>query len=204
MTYYGGKELADSFRTVRKNTLVIAEEIPEAQFYHSWNSLDWQAGIEREEIMSVASETLTAPPSARRRPFSLGRLAWVAPAAGAVAGTLNMGVYAVAAAVGVVFLMPPTGGGVLEPLPVMMPLVASVVYAGIAGLVLAGLNRFTNNPVRNFLIVVPIAFVLSFVPLLTLPAGVALSTKLALGAMHFVAVPIITAGLLLIGKRKDS
>ena len=32
MTYYGGKELADSFRTVRKNTLVIAEEIPEAQF----------------------------------------------------------------------------------------------------------------------------------------------------------------------------
>ena len=32
MMYYGGKELADSFRTVRKNTLVIAEEIPEAQF----------------------------------------------------------------------------------------------------------------------------------------------------------------------------
>ena len=32
MTCYGGKELADSFRTVRKNTLVIAEEIPEAQF----------------------------------------------------------------------------------------------------------------------------------------------------------------------------
>ncbi len=32
MTYYGGTELADSFRTVRKNTLVIAEEIPEAQF----------------------------------------------------------------------------------------------------------------------------------------------------------------------------
>ena len=32
MTYYGGAALADSFRTVRKNTLVIAEEIPEAQF----------------------------------------------------------------------------------------------------------------------------------------------------------------------------
>ena len=32
MMYYGGKELADSFRTVRKNTLVIAEEIQEAQF----------------------------------------------------------------------------------------------------------------------------------------------------------------------------
>ncbi len=32
MTYYGGKELGDSFRTVRKNTLLIAEEIPAAQF----------------------------------------------------------------------------------------------------------------------------------------------------------------------------
>ena len=32
MTYYGGKELADSFRTVRKNTLIIAEEIPEEHY----------------------------------------------------------------------------------------------------------------------------------------------------------------------------
>ena len=32
MTYYGAKELADSFRTVRKNTLLIAEEIPEEQY----------------------------------------------------------------------------------------------------------------------------------------------------------------------------
>ena len=28
MTYYGAKHLADSYRTVRKNTLAIAEEIP--------------------------------------------------------------------------------------------------------------------------------------------------------------------------------
>ena len=32
MTYYGAKELADSFRTVRKNTVQIAEDIPEAQY----------------------------------------------------------------------------------------------------------------------------------------------------------------------------
>jgi len=32
MTYYGGKELADSFRTVRKNTVVIAEEIGEQHY----------------------------------------------------------------------------------------------------------------------------------------------------------------------------
>jgi uncharacterized damage-inducible protein DinB len=32
MTYYGAKELAASFRTVRKNTIQIAEEIPESKF----------------------------------------------------------------------------------------------------------------------------------------------------------------------------
>jgi len=32
MTYYGAKHLADSFRTVRKNTLAIAEEIPEDHY----------------------------------------------------------------------------------------------------------------------------------------------------------------------------
>jgi uncharacterized damage-inducible protein DinB len=32
MTYYGGKELAQSFRTVRNNTIRIAEDIPEDQY----------------------------------------------------------------------------------------------------------------------------------------------------------------------------
>ncbi len=32
MTYYGAKEIAGSFRTVRNNTLKIAEEIPEEQY----------------------------------------------------------------------------------------------------------------------------------------------------------------------------
>lgn len=32
MTYYGGKQLANSFRTVRQNTLKMAEEIPEEKY----------------------------------------------------------------------------------------------------------------------------------------------------------------------------
>jgi uncharacterized damage-inducible protein DinB len=32
MTYYGAKELAEAFRTVRKNTIIIAEEIPEQHY----------------------------------------------------------------------------------------------------------------------------------------------------------------------------
>ncbi len=34
MTAYGGKELANSFRTVRKNTIQVAEDIPELQYGH--------------------------------------------------------------------------------------------------------------------------------------------------------------------------
>lgn len=32
MTFYGGRELAASFRTVRKNTIQIAEDIPESKY----------------------------------------------------------------------------------------------------------------------------------------------------------------------------
>ena len=32
MTYYGGKELAAAFRTVRNNTIQIAEDIPESEY----------------------------------------------------------------------------------------------------------------------------------------------------------------------------
>jgi len=32
MTHYGGKEMAASFRTVRKNTIQIAEDIPETKY----------------------------------------------------------------------------------------------------------------------------------------------------------------------------
>ena len=35
MTYYGAAELADSFRTVRKNTILLAEDIPEEKYSFS-------------------------------------------------------------------------------------------------------------------------------------------------------------------------
>jgi uncharacterized damage-inducible protein DinB len=34
MSSYGGKDLASAFRTVRKNTIQVAEDIPEAQYGH--------------------------------------------------------------------------------------------------------------------------------------------------------------------------
>jgi uncharacterized damage-inducible protein DinB len=48
MTYYGGKELAAAFRTVRDNTIKIAEEIPE-------NKYDFRPGPECRSV----GQTLT-------------------------------------------------------------------------------------------------------------------------------------------------
>ena len=48
MTHYGGKELADSFRTVRKNTLIIAEEIPEEHY-------DFKAAPEVRTVAAMLS-----------------------------------------------------------------------------------------------------------------------------------------------------
>ena len=35
MNYYGAKEMAESFRTVRKNTIQVAEDIPAGASTHS-------------------------------------------------------------------------------------------------------------------------------------------------------------------------
>jgi uncharacterized damage-inducible protein DinB len=53
MTYYGSKDLAESFRTVRKNTLTIAEEIPESKF-------DFRAAPETRTIAQLLTHIAIA------------------------------------------------------------------------------------------------------------------------------------------------
>jgi uncharacterized damage-inducible protein DinB len=54
MNYYGGKELAAAFRTVRKNTVQIAEEIPE-------NKFDFKPAPEARSIAQLLAHIGTAP-----------------------------------------------------------------------------------------------------------------------------------------------
>ena len=55
MSLYGPKQLADSMRTVRKNTITIAEDIPETQ-YDFRPTLD--SGSVRETLLHIASKML--------------------------------------------------------------------------------------------------------------------------------------------------
>ena len=59
MNYYGAKELADSFRTVRKNTLIIAEELPEAQY-------GYRAAPEARSVAEMLVHIAAAPTMAER------------------------------------------------------------------------------------------------------------------------------------------
>ena len=54
MTYYGGKELAASFRTVRNNTIKIAEEIPE-------NKYDFRAAPDTRSIGQALTHIALSP-----------------------------------------------------------------------------------------------------------------------------------------------
>jgi uncharacterized damage-inducible protein DinB len=55
MTYYGSRELAEAFRTVRKNTIQIAEDIPEDKYgYHATPDVQTVA----QELAHVACATV--------------------------------------------------------------------------------------------------------------------------------------------------
>jgi uncharacterized damage-inducible protein DinB len=69
MTYYGAKELAESFRTVRRNTLQVAQDIPEDKYgfkaasdvrtvekllTHIAISNRFQSAIHREKLTTLA------------------------------------------------------------------------------------------------------------------------------------------------------
>jgi uncharacterized damage-inducible protein DinB len=68
MTHYGAKELAEGFRTVRKNTVTIAEDIPEEKYgfratpevmsvremlAHLATSTSWQVDVHGQKVSSL-------------------------------------------------------------------------------------------------------------------------------------------------------
>ena len=77
---------------------------------------------------------------------------------------------------------------------------STVVPALVAGVVFALLGRFTRRPVRNFVVLVAVLLVLSFVTPLTI-SGAPLSMILAMELMHVVAAVVIVGGLVVLARR---
>src|SRR5690606_24456938 len=99
-----------------------------------------------------------------------------------VATIADLIVYFLVPALSNIVLEVPLRGSALQPLPVMMVILACVVSALGGGLLLATLNRFTSRPIMLFRMVAGVVWLLSLVPLfgLPVPAGVAIT----LASMH--------------------
>ena len=54
MTYYGAKEIAESFRTVRRNTIQVAEDIPEEKY-------SYRAAPDTMSVGEILSHLATTP-----------------------------------------------------------------------------------------------------------------------------------------------
>jgi hypothetical protein len=107
-----------------------------------------------------------------------------------VATIADLIVYFLVPALSNIVLEVPLRGSALQPLPVMMVILACVVSALGGGLLLATLNRFTSRPIMLFRMVAGVVWLLSLVPLfgLPVPAGVAIT----LASMHTLTAAIIT------------
>jgi hypothetical protein len=137
--------------------------------------------------MQTTSTELT-----RQKPIDVNRLAPATAAAAVSATVVNLLVYfLVPSLFDFVLEVPLRGpGSALQPLPVVMVAMASVVPALVGGLLLAVLNRFTDRPIMIFRIVALVVLLISLAPLLALPvvAGVAIT----LAAMHALTAALIT------------
>ena len=126
------------------------------------------------------------------RGIPLGRLLWVGPAAGVAAAVVNAVVYLLASAFGAMpsdVVVPGRG-----PITLGAVLVSSFVPALVAAVVLTLLGRFTRRPVRNFVVLGAVVFVVSLVPPFSGP-GAPVPMVAALILMHVVAAVVITGVL---------
>ena len=90
----------------------------------------------------------------------------------------------------------------LEALPATMVIIASAVPAVGATILLAILGKFLAQPIRIFWIISVLFLAISFAGPFTLPATVALLTKIGLALMHVVAGAAIVGILTTLGREK--
>ncbi len=142
--------------------------------------------------MTSANVTLQSSNATRdtRELVSARRLLWAAPLAAVLAAALNLGVLAIAVALGAV----PSGFPLLNPGSVIGSSVVGVILGAV---VFALLARLTRHPVRTFRIVAVVALLLSFATPLMAATGripdagtVTAGTVATMLLMHVVAAGV--------------
>ncbi len=130
--------------------------------------------------------------------FSIRRLLWGGPVATFLAILAICLYYGVTKALGEQYLIPLDGGSSnLSPMPVLMPVITTLIPGLLASIFFGLLIRFSRKPATIFLSVSLAALLLSFGGPYYLPE-VSLQTKILLAVMHILAAAVITGGILLI------
>ena len=134
--------------------------------------------------------------------FSLRRLLWAGPVATIAAVLANLLFYTVTRAFGEQYIMPLDGSiSNLGPMPILMPVVVTLVPGLLAAILFGLLIRFSRSPVIVFLSVCAAALLLSFGGPFYLPAATT-QTKFLLSGMNVIATGFITGGILLLSHNK--
>ena len=135
---------------------------------------------------------------------AISKLWWVGLVAGVGAAIANLVFFWITKGIFDIPYIIPMGGpsGPLGALPAALIIVFNVVPAIGATILLAILGKFVSRPFRVFWIISVVAFILSFMLPLTLPSGVATSTKIGLGLMHIIAGAVIVGVLSTLGREK--
>ncbi len=124
----------------------------------------------------------------------LWRAGWLAAA---LATGVNLAIFFIGKLAFEVPFIIPMGGpsGPLMSMPFIIVVVFSIAAALGATALLILLRKYTSHPLRNFLILSGVVFLISFMIPIGLPDTVASSTRLSLILMHFPTAAIIV-GLL--------
>jgi 4-amino-4-deoxy-L-arabinose transferase-like glycosyltransferase len=130
--------------------------------------------------------------------FSIRRLLWGGPVVTVLAALVVWLYFSVTKSFGEPYLLPLAGGSAsFSPMPVLTPVITTLIPGLVASIFFGLLIRFSHQPATVFLSVSLAALLLSFGGPYYLP-GVSLSTKIHLGVMHILAATVIAGGLLLI------
>ena len=114
---------------------------------------------------------------------------------GAVAAAANVALYFAGGAAGAEYMMLPPGGGPLQPIPIVMPAVMSLVPALIGAGVLIGLRRlFPEKAWTIFLAITGVVFVL-MLPGPMMQMGEDAVAVIVLELMHVVLVAGVILGI---------
>ena len=151
----------------------------------------------------MATDTKMTRKSMQNGPIApLSKLWRVGLLAATGAATVNLLIFWIGKAVFEVPFLIPFGGpsGPLRPLPVAIIIIFIVVPAIGATLLLALLGKYLNRPIQAFWIISVIAFAISFMLPLSLPASVASSTRISLSLMHIPAGTLIVGVLTKLGR----